>query len=363
MTLILACKDQNFHSIISDMRVTHGTSGQNSAVKTGLLFRGCIFGRAGNERAGRRFITEFRETIHGERNTIDGFWQSFSSFADKYPLAQHGSFKLILSVRLSSGPAFYLLDSNEGLHSLERDDNDAWLGAIGSGARLLSKEKSSKKLSAYLRDFVPRLKKNKEKFLKLKEKEGIDHKYFRFKYIRPFLICLWLTELSRGYEASMLEREAGVGGVFHYIHQDFQTEMPQWPSVYILGDADCQNKIIYGEMYRVVPVEGGIYIERHKPPELQGNTGNVEKGIYFNSVSRPGVQFVDQDTLLSQVKNSLKDKPYFYFCGFGFSDPNQRKSYGWIVSSEGTKDKIFDESGALQPIWERRIIQNFEMGW
>ena len=72
-------------------------------------------------------------------------------------------------------------------------------------------------------------------------------------YNRNFY-CLWLSELTMGFEVTKLEK-IGVGGLFHFCFQTNKKEGRQQPSVFIFSVPDIKKKAIYNYMYRVTFVE------------------------------------------------------------------------------------------------------------
>ena len=71
MTYILGIqkKDNNFSALLCDLMVSfkdhdgNVIDRNNSSLKTGLLFEGCIYGVAGNANLAKKFITGFKELV------------------------------------------------------------------------------------------------------------------------------------------------------------------------------------------------------------------------------------------------------------------------------------------------------------
>ena len=79
MTYIVEFKQPGINAIISDTRLSRPISrsewtGQNTALKTGILFPGCIFGRLNSDQASREFIISFKQSIWGIEDTSIGYF-------------------------------------------------------------------------------------------------------------------------------------------------------------------------------------------------------------------------------------------------------------------------------------------------
>lgn len=322
--------------------------GKNSALKTGLLFPGCIYARIGDVQESREFILAFKASIESISDTIAGFWQRLQQFVETYPFSKwHGHhFQLLLSTRVSGEPTFHRLDSLLGL-SLDRIDHENYILGFGSGSDVLT---------PYITDlFTPRLQNLQNRLVA--EQQLPLHIIRR---ITPYFLCLWLSELSLTSEVSLLERH-GVGGAFHFCYQTNDQESYQGPSIYIFCGADYQKHVIYGWSYKVACLQGGLYIERHIPPN-QGSMsvyGTLIRDAFFDDAARPDVVSITQQDLQSQIEKGLAETPFYEFCGFGFTDPSYRNSFGFLFSSTGKREDIFDKDGRLQPDLQRLIASNF----
>ena len=205
-------------------------------------------------------------------------------------------------------------------------------------------------------DFSQRMKQLQEYLI---GKEKRDKQLVRA--ITPYFLCLWLSELTLSFDASKLE-EKGVGGAFHFVYQTEALEASQDPALYIFSAADRSERTIYSWSYRVAYVQGGLYVEKHAPPNQNGNSpvASVRRNAFFDVTSTPNVVAISQDVLRKQIESELAGLPFYKFCGFGFTPPPNRKSFGFIVSSEGKREDIFDNAGRLQSPIQTMIISNFE---
>ena len=170
-----------------------------------------------------------------------------------------------------------------------------------------------------------------------------------------YYVCLWLNERSLTYEKPQLERH-GVGGVFHFLWQNANMEGAQGPTVYIFSGIDRASRTVWSWMYRVVPVQGGLYIEANDP-----YMERATRDVIFDSAARydldAHITTVDFPKL---IERELAALPYYYFCGFGFVDPSdRRKTFGFFSPTGGKREDIVDSSGKPTPFIANMIYDNF----
>jgi hypothetical protein len=76
VTYIVGFRQPGINAILADTRVSwrHDglVEGRDGDLKTGLLFRGCIYGSTGFAVSIRQFVMSFKESIHGHTDTILG---------------------------------------------------------------------------------------------------------------------------------------------------------------------------------------------------------------------------------------------------------------------------------------------------
>jgi hypothetical protein len=341
MTYILGFQRKNFNAIISDTRITTSSpdkrTGSNSQLKSGLLFPGCIFGRAGNEFQSRAFILDFKEQIENTQETVESKWNKFISFSKPYISSKY-DFQILLSVRLGKSPSFFLFDSISGLSKLPHAPNE--FVSYGSGKHYLDQQIKNK--------YTKRLKIVGETI----EAQGLP-KEIDSSIILSHLICLWLSELSLTFERSTLEEKYDVGGAFHFMYQNINSEYAQYPSVYVYSSADRDNRKISSWVFRIKFGQGCMIIDKHSP-------GGATSGeVICSDASRKGIGKVDINDLKKEANNIMDRAPYYNFCGFGFTDPQERYTYGFNFSSIGEKGELFDEQGNLLRRWRKLIEHNF----
>jgi hypothetical protein len=237
MTYIVAFGRPGINAIIADTRVswrsdTGVLDGQDTALKIGILFPGCIHGASGSQLSARWFIRSFKESIYGVTDTILGHWQRFERFIASYPFPVQ-QFQLMLSHRGLGIPRFAVLDSAAELKLNQTPITipaDYCLLRFGSGWQ---SDTGRTVLDVELeREFLPKLKGLHQFMLSImKFPEVLIHDRL------PYYVCLWFNERSLTYEKSQLERH-GVGGVFHFVWQNAIMEGTQMPTVYIFSGID-----------------------------------------------------------------------------------------------------------------------------
>lgn len=354
MTFIVGYKQPGINAIVSDLRISwEETDGcrtaMNTALKTGLFFPGCIFGRAGSAKYSREYICTFKESLHGYEDSSEGLWEVFESFVRSYSFSQHpqSRFQLLLSARWSGEPQFYLLDSSRGISQVSISNSHGFL-TLGP----LSVKKWLDRLIS--RDFAARLRRF-EAFLTDEGDMALDIA----RAFSPYYLCLCLSELSLGEESTRLET-SGVGGIFHFVFQTEKADWPQEPAVYILSTADRRSRSIYAWIYRVTCVQGGLHVEKHTPPgqDNKAPNGTVESRTLFDSAARLHVD-INDETLRQKVQQELDSQPFYVFAGLGFSHRVERKHLAVLVSNVGQKSDVVDENGVLTPRFANVLIENF----
>lgn len=348
MTYVIGLESHGMTSIISDARVTRkGQSkswGENVVLKTGLLFPGCIFGRVGNAKESKEFILKTKYSLT-PTNTVEGFWHEFERIVDGYnfPKSNDAGFKLLLSTRHSGKPEFYLLDSRDGLSRLDKS-----LVTFGSGKAILD--------DLIQRDYAMRIR---------EITEALSGPSFQDE-LPPYLLCLWLTELSQSAQGVKIERH-GVGGVFHFVFQTDKSEHTQKPSLYVLADAEVRLRTIYYWQYRVCFVNHWLVIDALIPPGRSPDfpRGTQDRIALLDEASLPPKEVGEWNPqelykhLQDNIESELEQQPFYFFCGIGYTNPKHRRGFGVFVTTKG--DYIFTE-GRINPEVEAKIIEDIMTG-
>jgi hypothetical protein len=105
----------------------------NSSLKTGLLFEGCIYGVSGNANLAKKFTTGFKELVNKSKS-MEYNWNLLQHYSKAEFADQSGEpFKVMLSCRVSGAPQLFLYDSAEG--NISKIDDEVY--SIGSGKKIL----------------------------------------------------------------------------------------------------------------------------------------------------------------------------------------------------------------------------------
>jgi len=304
-------------AIFSDLMVTKKDlrtgmiDSSRMALKTDLLFEGCIFGMSGHEPSGRRFIIDFKKQIKTS-NSIKTNWELFQDYIRSKPATSRSdSFELILSYRGDGFPLFYVYDSYRRslVSRLEQEIS------IGSGKEVLDPlvdEFVTERESKIIDDFI-------QEGIRGGRKALTDYFYF---------LSLWLTEVSMGFEVSQLEKY-GVGGVFSFYIQTPFDERRQEPSVYVLHWPDIKNNTVYAYSYRLLFIDDFLVVLLHSRPRPQ-----VIYPLFNPRYSGPLTE-AELDRIDEGILRRAYEKQEYFFCGFGFADPDFRGRFICHISPHG----------------------------
>jgi len=238
MTYIVGVKYGSYSAILCDSRVSFENSSrdaENTWLKSGLFFHGCMFAYCGAVYPARKFIIACRThlTVYG---TIESFWENFCHFVASYDFPKgDDSFQLLLSSRANQHVQLYILDSEKG----RLDKCTSNIVTLGSGA-------------VYLDDFVYA---NFGRIYITGNRE-IDAR----PETSPWMWCLQLMERVQGLEVVRLQ-ELGVGGYFHFSYQTPSEESRQPPAVYVLCDYVAERQLITSWAYRISFCKAALVIE------------------------------------------------------------------------------------------------------
>jgi len=318
MSYIVGIKIEGVTSILCDTRVSsENGSGQNSSLKSGNIFPGCIYGAAARDsKSMKEFIKDCKLylTTKKQRQLTD-YWEMFKECIDKFIYDHTEYFELILSSRHTGEAKLYYFDSKSRVIK-EKDD----FVSIGSGKVMLDEE-LKKYIEATKDMFINQLKKNKYELV-----------------FYPNFYCLWLMERVQGVESIKLQ-DIGVGGHFHYSYQLAQGEARQEPSVYILSKRF--GTTIYSYIYHITFEEAALVI---------ACTTEDKRMLILDDAAWVRCETFLPDELQAYTNRifDLVDKqPYYLFCGFGFLDLEQRG----FVHCHMTKDEkecIVNREGKLK---------------
>lgn len=338
MTYIVALQksEHNFSAIISDLMVSQKDiktnkviKSDNTVLKTGLLFKGCIFGLAGDANAGIDFIKQFKEIVNPSE-PIEKNWKLFQEYIKTCSIVNSGEvFKIIISCRVKGRPNLFLFNSNS--RSLSKITNEIF--TLGSGKEILDKILNNR------RKIVEKI------ILEQMEKAEIPILYF------PYFYCLWLSELTMGFEYSLLEKK-GVGGLFHFCYQTKNGEGRQKPAVFVFSVPDKKNRTIYNYIYRVMLTHGFLVIDNP--------LATPQRLIITSSAERRDIDSLNEEalkTLGNMINQKADEERFYYFCGFGLPNPDTRGSFVCHIS--GPKgDLVVDKFGNIREDYKKIIERN-----
>ncbi len=333
MTYIVGIKkpEHNFLTIISDIMVTKKFANgkiqkENTALKTGYLFDGCIYGLSGDATAGLKFLGAFKKGINCKDPIKDNF-KKLSDFTSSPHWVSGSGFKILFGIR-NPIPDFYLLDSN----SREFKLLDECLYTLGSGKKLL--DTIVFQGYEYSNSFImDKLEENKAPIV-----------YY------PSFLSLWLSELVLGFEKKELEN-IGVGGIFHYIYQTETNENSSMPVVIVLSK--IENNELVQDSYRSCLINGYLVVENLKNGAISAFTSEVER----QDLAEKGL--LASNEILQEAYRRSRELPIYYFCGFATHDPSHRGFYSAHFSCNDTK--VIDWDGKVCPDFQGKINKNLRV--
>ena len=298
VTYVAGIRNGDVGVLLTDTRTSFGARGEkgfNFSLKTGLLFRGCVYAGCGYVEPMRRFITRFKRRLG-----TTGTWEAFTTFATSYTEHVPGlPFQLVLMSRHSGESRFYHYDSTKGEISEQPDGM-----TIGSGTEILDRylqtlrEERNEMFVAYLRE------------------HSAPPWFFGYFY------CLALMEYVQGDKYTEANRY-GVGGVFHFSYQDSQSEHRQHPAVYVIVRVMPETKTLLYTLYRVTFEEMALVIE-------DGTTRS--HNISIDGAAWPRAASLDKrqrTELHDRLFQGAINQPFYNFFGAGFVDEARRGN--WVI--------------------------------
>ncbi|MDQ5822766.1 MAG: hypothetical protein M3441_00965 [Chloroflexota bacterium] len=352
MTYILGLQMRGFNAIIADQRATSGNDGSNDSVKTGVLFPGCIYGRIGSERQSARFIRAVTLGIQaGKCTRISDAWAYLESYADSFAYAdgENDAFILLLSSRVSGTPRFYELRSGEGIRPWPEEG--VGIRTYGSGAAILDDYVAGKAADGLPHpmgmSFIERAE------VAQKDMLAAGFTSDTVTYTTPYMLCLWLTELTINYERTRLEA-CGVGGMFYHILQTSQAEGTPYAALYVFTRPEivANRRTLYFAWFRTAQAGNGLYVERFVAAGFDSDTPTdvIDKRIVIDVVSRPDlIGDYDQDALYKEMEAELNAQHYAYFVGIGQYEPDHRAQATFLLPGSASRADILDERGGFTP--------------
>jgi hypothetical protein len=291
--------------------------GQNIALKTGILFAGCIYGVAGHVDNAFNFIEAVKMYVAGASSIFDA-WEKLNElimFYDFPTNTKDGFFQLLLSSRHSGQSEFYILDSNRHLTQYEEE----WV-SIGKGKELLD--------SLVTEKYQQIIKETRRAFINTNVPSS---------NIYPYFLCLMLSELTLTFQRSTLEK-ATVEGPFNFVYQTSAIDKFQSPTLYIFSDMNWNTNRIVFYGYKICRIPKGLYIESNDPSLLPGISErrfllHDPTTVKLNDI--PNKQEFDQ-----QIRETVESLPYYYFCGVGYTQTKYQYGHECHIALDNNPETL-----------------------
>lgn len=326
-------KEHNFITLISDIMVTRmysdGTiARENTALKTGLLFAGCLYGLAGDANAGEAFLLKFKDSLD-ENKSINENVEELKKHIKNNMWEKGNGFEILFAIR-NPTPDLYLFNSSNSDLVLCKQS----IVTLGSGKKDLDNLVTS--MNQYVDSNIMQI---------LKENK-IPIVYY------PCFMCLWLSEQTLGFENTYLEK-IGVGGIFHFCYQTIDKEHRHLPIMFVLISLDKSTGKVDYKIYRISFVNGFLVIDYLIENKRAAFTSRVERKDLRN-------YRIEEDLeLLKEIYKRSDSLPFYYFCGFAAYDPNHRGYYRFHLSCNDKK--VIDRNGRIDPSYLEEIIKNITL--
>jgi hypothetical protein len=222
MTILIALHRRGVSAIFSDTAVSRrGANGrpevcQEWAMKSGVLFPGCIYGVSGSQEGAKRFFDSVVPVIERTQG-VENRWTQLQTLALRANTSPEHHFTMVLATRHERGSNIYFFDSNQDALGIQRATDDLYLD--GSGAPLLE-EQASALAEVVLGD------------VRLAAMHGtIPH---AGNDLFAYLLLLSLRQRAIGEDKILFPR-ALINDEIHFIAQDQDHEWRQQPSMLIVG--------------------------------------------------------------------------------------------------------------------------------
>ncbi len=232
MDYAVALNYRGASTLICDASPSAASGRSGEPVSSGVLFPGCIFTHAGDGEAARRFLAEGVERL----KTVGAArlrWQHFHRFARTYKNEDPDKrFQVLFSERSAGEPVVYMFDSKSGLHGPFQDG----CFTIGSGRAVLDRT-TDERVERLMRSSGP------------------------LAPDSPYGLCLRLTAAAQPRSEEELER-TGLGGGFHFLLQDAESEQHQAPAVYVIARGELTTPFRFRMAFRLGYAKQGLNLDR-----------------------------------------------------------------------------------------------------
>lgn len=342
MTYTIGFSIDGVNSILSDTRVTPTVTqqGQNTALKTGILYPGCIYGLAGNIDNASAFIKWARMYIVDTSNTLSA-WEKFKEFTTSvydFPQGENNLFQILLSSRHSGQPEFYLMSSNRELIGCEEERV-----SIGSGKELLDAPVEEK--------YRVRIE---------EARQALTDKNAPTAIIHPYFLCLMLSEMTLAFQRPRLE-EKKVGGVFNFVYQTSTDDSFQEPALYIFSDVNRNTNKILLWGYRVCRIQEGLYLECNDNSLLPGIPEEVYAALFHDPTEVELEDIRANPEFQQKIQKMINELPFYYFCGFGYVHPRFQYGHECHIALDNNPDTLIIKQfgGEISEEFEELIKKHY----
>jgi hypothetical protein len=150
-------------------------------------------------------------------------------------------------------------------------------------------------------------------------------------------------------EASVLNRN-GVGGYFHFTGQTPEFEARQGPAVYVISESYPSGREIRSWIFRIAFIENALVIDC--PVEQT-------RLIIVDVCAWPTFKKLDKnerEIYFQRIINTAESEPFYYFCGFGFLNPEKRRSSGFHFTTKS--DYKVSRAGEILDLNIKKLIEN-----
>lgn len=285
VTFVVGIKRFGTAAIIADSLLTSLDKAPNpGAIKSGVLFPGCIFGICGAWEKARGCIRAIQAQC--AQGTPSERFEELDRLIVRYqfPIDNRYPFEILLSSRHTGTPEFYLIDSeNRSLQHVPRS-----FITLGEGKKLLDNMLTVYSQTSGSVEHLQRIR---------RQATEAGHPILDEDFAHLYAFQLYQSMVGAGGELARVR----TGGYVHFVFQDSLGERRQRPRVYMVGQCDENGVLtdIYAQRlaFDHDPLFGDLIVTTDlvgRPPTprwgvvVQNNTGHrqvIDNGLtWFASI-------------------------------------------------------------------------------
>lgn len=225
MTILIAIRRNGVTVILSDTAVVSRKQGRDQitdelAIKTGVLYPGCIFGVCGYWAGAEPFVTGLKRKIEAAKSPAEN-WAKLEEHIRRSNFSPARAFTMVFATRHQGVSELFVFDSNQDALGLQHQVGDVYLD--GSGKPFLEEQ------VAILSEIVF------PKSLSPEHHVGhVDADLFAYVALLSF------RQRAEGDDGHLFSAHL-INDELHFIAQDSTTEWRQRPSLLIVGSALGRN--------------------------------------------------------------------------------------------------------------------------